>query len=178
MPRQNGRAGGGNSQGWRRWSPSAGPGAPRAASTPQPLEAAADSKQVRKVVVGIAGERIELDDAAIELDCACDVASILTRRGRNERALRVRLPTAGTLHRRPGNGVLVHLGSSRRLGRLLDRQLPEQRLQLILVREPAPDRAAVDRAAHLQRARGLDRPLVLVKGETGVVPLEAAMRND
>src|SRR5215469_9898779 len=66
----------------------------------------------------------------------------------------------------------------RRSGCLLDRQLPQQRPQLFLEGKPAPDRAPINRPAHLQRARSLDRPLVLVECEASGIPLQAAVVDD
>src|SRR3954463_11851959 len=43
---------------------------------------------------------------------------------------------------------------------------------------PASDRAAVDRPAHLRRARGADRTSGLVKREAGRVPVPTPLRDD
>src|SRR5436190_989066 len=75
---------------------------------------------------------------------------------------------------RRGRGRMSALHS----GRLLDRQLLDERHQLLLVGKPASNRTLVDRLPHLHRARSLNRALVLVELQASIVPFEAAIRED
>src|SRR5205823_5247575 len=56
-------------------------------------------------------------------------------------------------------------------------QFVEQWTQHDIARPPPSDRALIDGLANLDSACRLDRPLRLVKGEAGIIPFEAAIRD-
>src|SRR5437016_3877439 len=57
-------------------------------------------------------------------------------------------------------------------------ELCDERDQVILIDAPTPNRAGVDRPAHLRGACGAHRPFGPMEGKAIWIPLEAAMGED